>query len=55
MNFFIEVAQLTSGQSFGELALLNSDPRNAKVHCLTDCVFATLNKQSFMKVMKNVE
>jgi CRP-like cAMP-binding protein len=44
-----------AGQSFGELALINKTPRSATIYCLNDSWFATLDKQSYRKVLKNVE
>eukprot|EP00347_Sterkiella_histriomuscorum_P002457 403368072 len=46
-TMFEEMAVLKSGQSFGELALIQNKPRSATILCLTDCYLATLNKQSF--------
>jgi hypothetical protein len=42
-KWFIEVAKLMGGQTFGELALINKAPRMATIYCLNDCWFATLN------------
>lgn len=53
--WFIEVVKLTPGQTFGELALLNSESRKARIFCITECNFATLNKQSFKRVLKGVK
>ena len=44
LNWFIDVAKLITGDSFGELALINDAPRAATIHTITDCFFATLSK-----------
>ena len=54
-EWFVEVAQLTEGQSFGELALLNNAPRAATIFCLSDCYFATLDKEDYVRVLKKVD
>ena len=47
----IEVAKLKTGSSFGELALINNEPRKATIMCLTDCFFAVLEKEDYVKVL----
>ena len=42
--WFVDVAKLGSGKSFGELALISDVPRAATIKCLTQCSFATLSK-----------
>jgi CRP-like cAMP-binding protein len=44
LQWFIEVSKLKSGDTFGELALLNDKPRAATITCITDCHFAILGK-----------
>jgi CRP-like cAMP-binding protein len=41
------IAELNSGDCFGELALLNNAKRNATVTCTSDCVVLSLNKKDF--------
>ena len=33
-NYFLEVVRLTSGKSFGELALIKNKPRAATIKCI---------------------
>lgn len=42
LEWFVEVSKLKSGDTFGELALINDKPRAATITCITDCHFATL-------------
>jgi ATP-binding cassette subfamily B protein len=42
-----ELARLTEGDQFGEMALLKQAPRNATVTARTDCLFLTLPRQAF--------
>jgi CRP-like cAMP-binding protein len=43
-EWFITCAHLGAGDSFGELALINDEPRAATIQCLNECYFATLDK-----------
>ena len=43
-EWFVTAAHLSAGDSFGELALINDEPRAATVTCLNECYFATLDK-----------
>ena len=43
----VEVSKLQTGASFGELALINNEPRNATILCLTECYFAVLEKKDY--------
>lgn len=52
---FEEAIKLQNGSSFGDLALLKDKPWQARVVCLTDCEFATLNKSSFDSILKLIE
>ncbi|CAD8078627.1 unnamed protein product [Paramecium primaurelia] len=42
---------LKKGESFGELALIHKQPRLATIRCVTDCIFAILDKQQFQKIL----
>ena len=41
-KWFLDVAKLGEGQSFGELALISDEPRKANIICLSNCYFATI-------------
>ena len=47
--------EIYTGDSFGELALLNYEPRRATIKCHTDCHFAILQRAEFNKILKEVE
>jgi CRP-like cAMP-binding protein len=44
-----------SGQSFGELALINSKPRAATIKCPSDTHFAVLSKLDYTKILGKIE
>eukprot|EP00930_Biecheleria_cincta_P033375 TRINITY_DN23118_c0_g1_i1.p1 TRINITY_DN23118_c0_g1~~TRINITY_DN23118_c0_g1_i1.p1 ORF type:complete len:565 (-),score=80.92 TRINITY_DN23118_c0_g1_i1:81-1775(-) len=50
-----QVTTLGPGRLFGELALINSEPRAATVKCLGDCEFLTIDKNQFNSVIKKVD
>lgn len=51
-----EVAELKEGMSFGELALMENQPRSATVYCKTQNVyFAVLNKKDFEKTYSKTQ
>ena len=54
-QWFVDVAKLVSGSSFGELALLNNEPRAATIKCLTNCSFATLNREEYKSFLQKIE
>jgi CRP-like cAMP-binding protein len=49
------VTKLVSGDSFGELALLNDEPRAATITCVNQCYFATLGKCEYNKILSKIE
>ena len=51
----VDVAKLKSGGSFGELALINNDVRQATITCVTDCSFAILEKFDYYKILKRMQ
>lgn len=51
MQWMTEVAKLKTGQSFGELALINNEPRKATIMCLNDCYLAVLEQKDYSKVL----
>ena len=44
MKWFSEIINLSEGNSFGELALINDKPRAASIKCKTECIFAVFSK-----------
>jgi ATP-binding cassette subfamily B protein len=46
-----ELARLSEGDQFGELALLKDAPRNATVTARTECLFLTLPRQAFHEML----
>ena len=55
LNMFITVANRSSGESFGELALINDTSRAATIQCLTNCYFATLDREDYNRILKKIE
>lgn len=47
-----QVCTLKAGCLFGELALLNDQPRAASVKCLVECEFLTICRMDFDTIMK---
>lgn len=52
VNIGDQVTVLGSGSLFGELALMNDQPRAATVKCLSDCTFLKISKSSFEDILK---
>jgi hypothetical protein len=46
----MQVAILSAGHSFGELALISHKPRSATIKCITQCKFAVLSKKWYEKI-----
>lgn len=46
------IAELSSGQFFGELALLDNSPRAAQVRAAEDCTLAALFREDFMGLLE---
>lgn len=47
-QIFEKVIELEEGQSFGELALMNTNNRRAAtINCIEDCYFAVMDKRTF--------
>merc|ERR1712096_97175 len=51
----IEMAVLEAGYSFGELALVNHEPRSATIKCLENCYFAVLSRNDFEVILGKSE
>lgn len=47
----IQVAELAAGQFFGEMSLLNGQPRNATVVANADCTLYVVDKQAFQEIL----
>ena len=54
-KWFLEVAKLGTGKSFGEIALLEDTKRNATITCVTDCDFAVIKRNDYQKVLQRLE
>jgi hypothetical protein len=55
LAWFVDVAKIVSGDSFGELALMNDMPRAATIKTLTKCSFATLSKEQYNSFLSKIE
>ena len=51
----IQSVYLNNNQFFGELALINDDPRAASILCKKDTHFAFLDKKIFMQLIHKAE
>jgi CRP-like cAMP-binding protein len=47
--------RLENGDSFGELALTEREPRKATIRCVTECHFCVLDRYSFNAILKRIE
>lgn len=45
------ISQITTGMHFGDYSLLRRKPRNSSVLCLTDCIFAVIDENSYLKLI----
>lgn len=54
VEWFSVVANLKSGDSFGELALINNKTRKATIKCLTKSQFAFLEKEDYVRALKRI-
>lgn len=50
-----QLAVLRPGESFGELALISSQPRMASILCRELCVFATLTRDEYSRILARVQ
>ena len=48
-----EVANLKAGETFGELALMTNQPRNATAMCSMDTTFAVIDKKDYQVIIGN--
>lgn len=52
---FDQVGRMGQGKSFGELALLKTKPRAARIVCETNCEFACMCKADYKNVLAKIE
>jgi CRP-like cAMP-binding protein len=52
IEWFFEIKKIKTGNSFGELALINHEPRAATIKCLSTCYLAVLSKEDYAKVLR---
>ena len=46
-----EVAEKFTGDSFGELALIEDKPRTATIICKEECHFAVLDRDNYKEIL----
>ena len=51
----IDIARLSGGASFGELALLDGKPRLATIKALTNCHIMTITKQDYERTLAAID
>lgn len=49
--WFKTVQTMKGGESFGERALLKHEARAATIYCSSDCIFATLSRIDYNKII----
>ena len=49
------MVRLSSGQSFGEKALLDDAPRAATIVALQECYFAVIGRDDYKKCLQRIE
>lgn len=52
--FFYELKSIKTGDSFGQLALMENKPRSASIICKEDCHFAILDKEHFDGILSKL-
>ena len=52
--WLIDVKTMKSGDSFGELALINKSTRAATIKCNTECSFAVIHKTDYDNFIKKL-
>jgi CRP-like cAMP-binding protein len=55
LDWFKEVVSLGTGESFGELALINEAPRAATITCHKECYFAVIGRAEYQRVLKKIQ
>lgn len=51
----MEVIEYTAGDAFGDLAIVKRQPRSASVYCRTECHFAVLQKDDYLRIFGRLE
>ncbi|CDW72825.1 UNKNOWN [Stylonychia lemnae] len=54
-TLYVDVVQLNTGKSFGELALTKNKPRAATIKCSSECHLAIMSKADYDKVLLRIE
>lgn len=54
-KWLMEVTKLTSGGFFGELALIDDEPRKATIKCLQKSYFATLGRADYLRMIAKLQ
>ncbi|MDB6154896.1 MAG: ATP-binding cassette protein [Chthoniobacteraceae bacterium] len=49
----LEIARLSEGDEFGEMALLRNQPRNSTITAKTDCLILTLTREHFAALLES--
>lgn len=55
MEPLVPMFEIKPVMSFGERSLLKNLPRAGSAQCVTDCQFAIVSKESYLKLLKKVE
>jgi CRP-like cAMP-binding protein len=55
ITWFIEIKQLRSGDSFGELALIKDANRAATITAIEPCTFAVIDKDAYIRCLGKSE
>ena len=50
-----ELCQANSGNLFGEMSLIENEPRNATIIALENCTMISIEKHDYIKLVKEVE
>jgi ATP-binding cassette subfamily B protein len=48
-----KLGEMSQGDEFGEMGLLNDAPRNATITAMTDCLFLTLTRKHFFDLLED--
>lgn len=53
-KWFVDVKTMLEGETFGELALINNDPRAATIYCETDSYFGVIHKNDYDRFLRRI-